>query len=452
MNQDEKKIIINCDDLSTIKEQLLDLHPFDIANLFSELDEDKQKQLLSIYDNDALAEILSYVEPEQIDDVLKVLSKERLASIINKMEADDAQPLLNQMNEESKQKIINLLSKDAKEDLEKINNYTPDTAGTIMNPNFVKILSQTTLKQAIKELTAMAPDVETINKIFIVDGDDHLLGTIDLKELICARMPKVVDDIMHTNYQSVNVDDDFSVVVSIVKNYDTIALPVLENNKLVGIITMDDAFDALTKESEEDYAKLAGLTEDEDKKETIFGSFKKRIPWLITLLVLDILIAIVISRFDEIIEKVTILTFFQASVLGLSGNCGTQGLAVSVRKISLGKLNNFKEISKYLIKELFQGLALGLILGVISLLLVTGMLYLLKENSIKPIEMGYILGIAVSISVTLSNFIGVLLPIIFYKIHIDPAVASGPFITTVNDVVAILVYFGISLLILSNYL
>ena len=275
MNQEEKKIIINCDDLSTIKEQLLDLHPFDIANLFSELDEDRQKQLLNIYDDDALAEILSYVEPEQIDEVLKVISKERLAAIINKMEADDAQPLLSQMNEDIKQKIINLLSKDVKEDLEKINNYAPDTAGTIMNPNFVKILSQTTLKQAIKELTAIAPDVETINKIFIVDAYDHLLGTIDLKELICARMPKVVDDIMHTNYQSVNVDDDFSVVVSIVKNYDAIALPVLENNKLVGIITMDDAFDALTKESEEDYAKLAGLTEDEDKKETIFGSFKK---------------------------------------------------------------------------------------------------------------------------------------------------------------------------------
>lgn len=446
MNLELKKLIEQTTDLTELKSILDNYHPYDIAILFADLDDSDQEKIIKCYSDEEFAEILSYVEDEDASDILEDLPEEKAAAIINEMEPDDASDVLDEMEEDVVEKVTALLDEDLQEDIETLSNYEEDTAGAIMNTNFIKVLTGSTVKQAMKIVTAEAPDAETINTIFIVDEQDALLGVMDLKDLIVARMPKTVNDVMLENFVFADVLDDHDTIVKKVSDYDVKALPVLKDGKILGIITMDDAFDALTEEAEEDYAKLAGLTEDEESKESIFGSIKKRIPWLAVLLVLDIFIAMVISIFDKEIQGYPILAFFQASVLGLSGNCGTQSLAVAVRRISDGDLDNKHGVRKHILKELLQGLGTGVILAIVSFLMVFVMLTIKKETEVAPYQMGLILGIAVLISVVLANFVGSLLPVIFYKMKIDPAVASGPFITTINDVVSVLTYFGIAML------
>lgn len=446
MEKDLIKLINETTNPLELKTILSTYHPYDIAKVFSLLEDDDKEKIISLYSDIEFAEILSYAEDAFASDILEDLPETKAAAIINEMEPDDASDVLEEMEEDAAEKLTALLDEDLQDDIEELSNYDLDTAGALMNTNFIKIKSKTSVKEAMKILTKEAPTAETINTIFIVDDNDELKGVMDLKDLIIARMPKTVDDVMMENFIYVDVLDDHDSIVKKVSDYDVKALPVLDNNIIKGIITMDDAFDALTEEAEEDYAKLAGLTEDEEVKETIFGSIKKRIPWLAVLLVLDIFIAMVISIFDEEISTYPILAFFQASVLGLSGNCGTQSLAVSVRRISDGDLDSNKGVRRHILKELLQGLGTGLILALTSFILVFVMLSIKKDELITPVQMGLILAISVFVSVVLANFIGSLLPVIFYKLNIDPAVASGPFITTINDVVSVLTYFGIAML------
>ena len=441
-----------------LKNLLSDLHQFDIAEILTQIDDEKKlMQILSLFNNEDLADILSYLDPSSATKFFEILDAHKAADIINEMEVDDAFDIIDEMEKEDVEEIKEFLDKDTIEDLKIVAKYDDDTAGALMNPNFVKILSGSSLKEAMKELTRVAPSVETINTLFIVNNNDELLGVLDLKKLIVSRMPLTVDDIMLENFAYASVFDSISDAIKLVQDYDTIALPVLNGKVIEGIITMDDAMDAYTKESEEDYAQFAGLTTDEEKNESIFSSVKKRLPWLSILLVLDIIIALVISSFENVISKLTILTFFQAAVLGLSGNTGTQALAVTVRNLANGK-NDKDELWKLILREIGEGLGTAIILGIVSFAFVFLMLIFQNKLGIANNEqsmilnVGLVLGLSVLISVFCSNIVGTILPIFFYKIKIDPAVASGPFITTINDVLSILIYFGTALIVMSNYL
>ncbi len=427
-------------------------HPYDIASIFNELEDSDKEKIYAVYSSEELADILSYLDSEDSSDALEDLKPEKAAEVLTEMELDDASQIIEEMDEDKKQELSGFLTEDFKDTVKELNSYEEDTAGALMNPNFIKVLSGTSVKKAVKELTSQAPDAETIDTIFVVNDQDELLGVISLRDLIVARMPKTVDDIMLENFAYVNINDDYDTIVKVVKDYDTASLPVLENQVIKGIITMDDAFDALNETHEDDYAKFAGLTEVEEKEESIGGSVKKRIPWLVILLFLDLIIALVISRFDHVLETITVLAFFQAAVLGLAGNCGTQTLAVSVRRIANGELDDKKGIVKHFGRELLQGLGIGLTLGILSFLLVMILLTITKMTDLSTIKVSTVVGLSVASSIILSNFTGALLPVIFYKIKVDPAVASGPFITTVNDVVSVLIYFSIAMIAFSTLL
>ncbi len=453
MNIDEIITLIN--NAGTVDEILniiKDLHPRDIALALLELNDDKQDLIIDSLKPDELADVLSFIDSDDSSEILEDIAPEKVASILEEMEADDAQDVLEEMDETLVSKIKKHLDKETLEDIEIVSKYEEGTAGALMNPNFIKILKDTSVKDAFKLITKEAPDAEIIDTLFVVDEKDTLLGVLDLKKLIAARMPLTVCDIMLENYIACETSDGMDIVTKKVRDYDVKALPVLENGIILGIITMDDAFEAFTDEAEEDYAKLAGLTEDEEENESVFSSLKKRLPWLAILLLLDVVVALVISSFDDVISSLTILTFFQTAVLGLSGNCGTQSLAVSVRRLSQEKENN--HLLKHLGKELLQGFGLGIVLSLVGFLFVVSMLYI-KDSSLNIHfihQVGLVLGIAVLVSVFISNLIGTIIPIILYKLHVDPAVASGPFITTINDIISVLIYFGTALLVLSNYL
>lgn len=432
-----------------LKEKLASYHPYDIAEVLNELDDESKDKVYEIYTSEELAEILSYLDSEDSSDELEELGPEKAAEILNEMELDDASSIIEELEKDTLEELSNYFSEEFKDTVEELNSYDEDTAGSMMNPHFLKVKSGLSVKNAVKEVTKQAPEAENIDTIFVVDDADKLLGVITLRELIVARMPKTVDDIMLSNFVSVDVNDDYDTIVKVVKDYDVTSLPVLEDGIIKGIITMDDAFDVLTETHEDDYAKFAGLTEASEKEETIFESVKKRIPWLLVLLFLDLLIALVISRFDAVIEKVTVLAFFQAAVLGLAGNTGTQTLAVSVRMISAGELDEKKRIGKQLLKEFLQGLGIAVILGLVGMILVFGLLSIVNMTDLPSLKVGMVVGISITCAVIFSNLSGFLLPILFYKLKIDPAVASGPFITTLNDIISVVIYFSTAMIAFS---
>jgi len=455
MKKDLNKIVELIENTTSdklIKEELKGYHSFFLAQIIKELSEEKQAEVLNLFDNDELAQILVYLDDEDSSEILEDVDAKTAASIINEMDPDDAVDILDEIDNEHAKKIISYLDDDVKEDIVELQKFDEDTAGSIMTTSFIKVYDYYDVKDAMRVLVKDAPDVETINTLMVVDKNENLKGIIDFKKLIISKTPCKISDIMDTHFKAVDVNDKTRDVVDLMSDYDIYILPVIEDGVLKGIITMDDAFDEITTNAEDDYAKLAGLVENEETSDTIALSIKKRIPWLIILLFLDLVVSIVIGGFGDVISRIPVLAFFQAAVLGLAGNCGTQSLAIEIQKLTDDDHLTGKKIIKSLLKEICLGLLTGIVLGIIAFILVVSMLYLKKETEISPFNIGFVIAISILVAVTASNFFGALIPIVFYKLKIDPAVASGPFITTINDIIVVVIYFGIAILMLSEYL
>ncbi len=454
-NQTKDKIlnlIENTRDLKKLKPELDKYHAFELAEIVTELTPEKQTELLKIFSDYEIAQILVYMDAVDTSDILEDIDEKKAASIINEMEPDDATDILSEVEKAQAKVIINLLDDEVKEDIKELSKYDSDTAGSIMNTSYLKAYVNWDVKDAMKMVVKEAPEVEVLNTILVVNEKEELMGTLDLKRLIVTKSPKKIEEIMHSHFQSVNVNDKIEDVVKLIRDYDTYLMPVMDKGLVKGIITMDDAFNVLTDAVEEDYAKLAGLTEEIEGKDNFLVSIRKRLPWLIILLFLDLIVSLIISNFSMVIAAIPLLAFFQAAVLGLAGNAGTQSLAISVRLLSDKETNSNKKIAHHLLKEVIIGFFTGLLLGLISFGLVVAMLYLKKEEDIPPIKIAFVLSIAICLAVMVSNLFGSLIPIIFYKMKIDPAVASGPFITTINDIIVVVAYFGIASLMLSSYI
>ena len=439
-------------DLNTLRVNLTKLHPYDIAKVFPALNEENRKKIYAIFDDEKLADIFSYLEDSSI--YLQELNREKIADIIEEMEPDDAVDTLGEMPQSTSEAVYELLEKETQEELAVLTKYEEDTAGALMNTNYIFFPSGIDVKAAMKTIVKEAPEAETINTSFVVDDGGHLLGTIDLKKLIVTKSPCDVDAIMNTHFQWANVDQDIEEAVKIIKDYDIFELPVLENGVLKGIITMDDATDALIEVAEEDYAKFAGLTEEEEINESVSKSIKKRLPWLSILLILDIFVTIIISQFEYLftIDSMTILVIFQPMILGLAGNCGTQSLAVTIRKISNYELDKSKPIFAHIGRELSLGLITGLVLGLASFVLTIILLLLMKNSEQNIFVLATVVSVALFVSITVANTVGALTPVLLYKCGVDPAVASGPFITTINDIFSITIYFTLATLLIYNFL
>lgn len=446
------KLIENVNNKEELKEMLINYHKYDLAQIIKEVEIDKKKLIISLYDEETLAEILSYLEDDEVSSILEEIDLTKAASIINEMEIDDASDVLDEISKDKASIIIPLLDEEVQTDLEEITKYEEKTAGSVMNLNYLEIIDDYDVKDAMKVLISNAPNVEVINTLIVVDKEKKLVGTLDFKKLISTKSPCLIKDIMLKHFESVEASDLVEVAIKKINDYDLYLVPVTENKVMKGIITIDDAFDETVDAALDDYAKLAGLTEDEETDETVKESIKKRIPWLIILLFLDFGVSFVISIFSKVIIAIPLLAFFQAAVLGLAGNAGTQSLAIVIRKIGENELEENKLIFKHLFKEMILGFIIGILLGITSFIIVVGMLYLKKEVEIEPYKIGLVLSISITLAVSVSNLFGALIPIIFYKCKADPAVASGPFITTINDIIVVILYFGIALIILHNYL
>lgn len=434
-----------------IREKFEDYHENDIAAILEDLTPEERKKLYRILGDDLTSEIFTYVE--DVGKYIEELDAEKAADIIESMDADDAVDILDELEEDKSDEIFQLMNEDARQDVTLIHSYDEDEIGSRMTTNFIEIRRGSTVRQAMKELVNQAAENDNITTLYVVEEDHTFYGAIDLKDLIIAREYVDLEDLIATSYPYVYAKESIDECIEELKDYSEDSIPVLDNdNHIIGVITSQDIVEVVDEEMGEDYAKLAGLTAEEDLEEPLLESMKKRIPWLIVLLFLGLLVSSVVGMFEKVVAELTLVVCFQSLILDMAGNVGTQSLAVTIRVLMDENLSGRQKL-KLVWKEMRIGFCNGTLLGILSFLFIGLFISIVKGK-------GFYFGFAVSgcigfslmVAMVISSFVGTAIPIFFHKIKVDPAVASGPLITTVNDLVAVVTYYGLTWLLLIDVL
>lgn len=434
-----------------LSDKILGYHESDIAETLPLLEKGERTKIYNALSPLELSNILDYSE-DDIELYLSEINIKKRVEVISNLEVDTASKYLDSLDEDEKKKIVSLMDEEAKSEIELFNTFLDDEIGSKLTTNYLEIKRNTTIKGAMKELVSQAAENDNISKLYVTDENVYY-GAIDLKDLIIARETNTLEEITMTSYPYVYGHEKISECIERIKGYYEDSIPVLDDdNKLIGVITSSEIVEVVDEEMGEDYAKLAGLTAEEDLEETVLRSTKKRIPWLIILLFLGILVSTVVGMFESIVAEVTIIICFQSLILDMAGNVGTQSLAVTIRVLMDEDLTG-KQKAKHIFKEIRVGLLNGIILGVLSFVLVGLYVYLIKHETLKlAFAISSCTGLALIISMVLSSLCGTAIPIILKKLKIDPAVASGPLITTLNDLIAVVSYYGLAWLLLINTL
>ena len=432
-------------------DRLNDYHERDIADALELLSPQQRKKLYPVLGAKRLAEIFSYLDtPTQY---LSELSINHAAKIVSYMDSDDAVDVLEQIETSAKEKIVKLLDPDSSHDIHLILSYDEDEIGSMMTTNFVAIKKNLSVRQAMRELVEQAGENDNISTVYVVNDADKFYGAIDLKDLIIARENDELESIISTSYPYVTDHEKIESCIETIKDYAEDSLPVLtDTGELIGILTAQDIVEAVDDEMGEDYAKLAGLTAEEDLHERTSTSIKKRLPWLIILLFLGMGVSSVVGVFETVVAALPIVMCFQSLILDMAGNVGTQSLAVTIR-VLVDETLTAKQKFGLVLKEMKVGFLNGLFLGILSFVFIGLYICALKNY---PAGHAFLIsgcvGFSLMVAMVISSMVGTLIPMFFHKIKIDPAVASGPLITTVNDLVAVVTYYGLAWLLLIHVL
>lgn len=442
-----KNMIREKDNRTELLDYLSHFHENDIADMLMELGTEERKKVYQLLGTAKTAEVFAYFEePERY---VEELSMEHAADIISLMDADDAVDVLEKLESEKKNKIMEKLDHSMAKDVKRLLSYEEDEIGSYMTTNYVCIQEGLSVRQAMSELVRQAGSHDNIMTIYVVDEKNRLVGAIDLKDLITAREKDDLKDIIISSYPSVQEHDRVEDCMERIVDYAEDSIPVLDSRRiLLGVITSEDMIEMVDHELGDDYAKLAGLTEEEDLSETIMQSVRKRIPWLLALLILGMLVSSVVGVFEGVVAALPIVICFQSLVLDMAGNVGTQSLAVTIRVLMDENVTS-REKWKLVGKEMRIGLLNGGILGVLSFGFLGIYIHLYKEYVwMEAMAVSGCVGISLVVAMVVSSLVGTIIPLFFHKIKIDPAVASGPLITTVNDLVAVVTYYGLAYLLL----
>ncbi len=421
-----------------LKELFDELHSYDKAQLLMDLTPE-QREMFRHFSDEELAEIFEELEYEEQKVLIDELGVKRTAGILEEMSSDDAADLLGELEETEKLEIFQMMDDKEEIDIKKLMQYPEDTAGGLMTDEFITIPDTFTTDDTLKRIRKIGPDAETAYYLYVVDEKKNLRGVLSLRELIISDPKTKVEDIMFERVVSVPADMDQEDVADIMEKYDFLALPVVQENKVMGIITIDDVVDVLQDEASEDIYKFGGFSgSDQDLKEvstSIFKSAQRRIPWLVLLLFLGLLAGNIIGQFEETLENVAILAVFIPMIADMAGNTGTQSLAVVVRGLTLGE---YEEQGVFPVIRREAGA--GIIIGVVNGLLISVIATLWQGNAM----LGMVIGLSLLITLFVATLSGTIIPLIMNKLNIDPAVASGPFITTINDMIGLTIYFTIA--------
>lgn len=431
-----------------MQEKLSSYHENDIASTLELLSKSERIKLYQILDSETLADILEY--SDHIAEYMQELSVRKKVDVLSRMETSDVVDALRQLQKEERETLIDLLDPEVRSEVKLLSSFDEDEIGSVMSTNYIVVPDHASVKEAMSELIRQAAENDNISTIYVVDQQETFYGAIDLKDMIIAREGTDLKGIMTCSYPYVYARASIEDFIPQLMDYSEDSVPVLDNeNKLIGVITARDLVEVVGDELNEDYAKLAGLSAEEDLEEPISLSVKKRLPWLFILLGMGLGVSATVGLFESIVAQLPVIMCFQSLILDMAGNVGTQSLAVAIR-VLMDKQLSGKQKATLILKESRVGLTNGFILGILSFLVIGGYL-VLKGNALSfAFAVSGCLGAAMVLAMLISSLSGTIIPIFFQKIGIDPAVASGPLITTVNDLVAVISYYGLSWIILIN--
>lgn len=422
--------------IDQFRAEYLELHPYDQAAVFEEQPEDIRKQIYSYLSPDETAEIMENVNWENADLYFTEMYSRYAAQVLAEMSADDAVDILKEMDKNKVASFITIMEKESADEIKHLLHYEDKTAGSIMTTEFVSVSAADTVREAMLHLRAEAPDAETIYYTYVVDQDKKLVGVISLRNLIIAEKDWLISEVMSDRIVSVAVGDDQEHVAQMMRDYDFLALPVVDfQNHILGIITVDDILDVMEEEADEDYSRLAGVSDTERGEDSAFVSARKRLPWLVVLLFLGMITASLISRFENTLSQVAILASFIPLIGGMGGNTGTQALAVAVRGMATGDVAKRGKM-RMVMREGLTGIMTGLSCGIV----ITVVVAFWQQDFF----LGLLVGLSIFATLIIATLAGAIIPLLMHKLNIDPAIASGPFITTINDIISILIYFGLA--------
>lgn len=428
-----------------LQERLEDYHGSDIAEVLSHLSLPERKKLCRVCCTEQLSDVLEHLDEYQAGQYLMEMDFHKALGVIEALETDTAVAILHELDKDRREMLIDALAPDTRREIRLIASFEDDEVGSRITTNCIVLRESLDVPSAMEQLVEQARDNDNISTLFVVDDGGTFCGAIDLRDLITAGSEEDLGGLTVTSFPYVYANERVDECIERLKEYSENAIPVLDNgNKLLGVITARSVIEAVDDELGEDYAMLAGLTAEEDLREPLRLSMRKRLPWLLALLVLGLLVSTVVGAFEAVVARLTLIMAFQSLILDMAGNVGTQSLAVTIRVLMDEQLT-FGQKLKFVWKEIRVGLCNGLVLGALSFLLVGAYIHFVKE---RPLGFSYAvsgcIGLSLLAAMLVSSAVGTLIPLFFKKIKVDPAVASGPLITTVNDLVAVVVYYGLS--------
>ena len=434
-----------------LREILSGYHDSDIAQILGDLGEGELEKILRSLDTESISDILEYVDDNR--PYIKNLPMKKKVAVLSAMEEDSAADYLKDAPRMERDIILDLMDEETRKNVSFLVSFSEDEIGSEMTTNFVKVRKDLSIKEAMSSLVAQAAENDNISTLYVTDENDRFYGAIDLKDLIIAREGQKLETIITTSYPYVYAEDLIDDTLERLKEYSEDSIPVLDyDNSLIGVITAQNMIDIVDDEMSEDYAMLGGLTAEEDLNEPVKTSVKKRLPWLMILLVLGLGVSSVVGAFEGVISQLTLIIAFQSLVLDMAGNVGTQSLAVTIRVLMDENLS-MKDKWRLIGKEASVGALNGILLCIISF--VAAGLYIMFAKggtALYAFSISGCLGLSLFVAMIMSSLAGTTVPMILKRIKVDPAVASGPFITTINDLIAVIVYYGLAWIFLINIL
>lgn len=426
--KDGKKVIF--------QETIDELQPYDIVQQYLQMPSKHKNKFLQYLSIEQLTDLIQGLDKKDQLDVLQKLGIEKSTKVLDLMDNDDLVSLLSSMDPEKMEELISEMKEEESEVVQSLMDYPAETAGRLMNNRCVWIPKHYTIREAVDKLKHFAELAEYLNYLYVIDEQKKLVGVISYRDLLLADLQDKVEDFMYSRVVKADVYTDQEVVAKLISRYDFVSLPIVEQDQtLVGVVTVDDVIDIVIQEANEDIEKLSASGKAIDFHTKPLVAASRRLPWLILLLLIGLISGGIISGFEDTLESVVTLAFFMPMIAGMTGNTGTQSLAVIVRGLVSEDLN-YKQVIKLIVRELWVGIIIGVTCGT----LISVIAYVWQGN----FTLGLIVGSSLLITLIIGTLAGTIIPLILYKFKVDPAVASGPLITTINDILSLLIYFGIA--------
>lgn len=412
---------------------LADLHPADIADILERLDLDDRLMLFELLDAQAGSEVLLELHPEVRQSLLELLSALQLTTIVKQLDSDDATDLVAELPEEVARRVLAAIPKEDSAEVQELLRYPDDTAGGIMEREFISVNKKVTIKKALQEVRKLAKLGGQVFNVYVVDDERRLCGYLPLQNLVVHSPNRKIYKVMNPEVISVNADLDQEAVAQIFKKYDILSLPVVDReNRIIGRITVDDVVDVIVEEHTEDIQKMAGLTGSETAGSTVFQVSRIRLPWLLLAFLGELVSVYVLKNFQASIEKIVAAAFFIPIIMAMGGNAGIQSSALVVRGLATGEIWLGKT-RKRLLKEIGVAVTNGLVLS--------ALIFGVTSVWFNDPRFGLTVGLSLLVVVSNATLFGAVVPLGLAKLRIDPAIATGPFITTANDALGLLIYF-----------